>query len=126
MTRRTPSGQLAGAADGKAQKPPKEWRPKLGLLGPLTEANVEFARQEGFTNMILGASPRSTLDASTITDEKIEHVKDLLMNEDLTLTEIAYQLEYSSVAHIYAQFKKVKGLTPTYFKHLCADRLAAA
>ena len=60
MTRRTLMGTLAVAASVQAQKTPKEWKPKLGLLGPFTEANVEFARQEGFTNMILGASPRST------------------------------------------------------------------
>ena len=78
MTRRTLIGALAVAAAAPAQRPPKEWKPKLGLLGPFTEANVEFAHQEGFTNMILGASPGSPLDAKTITDEKIERVKAML------------------------------------------------
>jgi hypothetical protein len=37
----------------------REWKPKLGVLGPLAEANVKFAHQEGFTNMVLGADPES-------------------------------------------------------------------
>jgi AraC-like DNA-binding protein len=49
---------------------------------------------------------------------KIERVKELLVYNELTLTEIAYKLHYSSVAHLSAQFKKVTGLTPTFFKNL--------
>jgi len=49
---------------------------------------------------------------------KIEKVKELLVYNELNLTEIAFQMHYSSVAHISAQFKKVTGLTPTYFKKL--------
>jgi AraC-like DNA-binding protein len=49
---------------------------------------------------------------------KIERVKELLVYNELNLTEIAYQLHYSSVAHLSAQFKKVTGLTPTHFKEL--------
>jgi len=48
--------------------------------------------------------------------QKIERVKELLKYEDLTLTEIAYRLHYSSVAHLSYQFKKVTGLTPSQFK----------
>lgn len=47
---------------------------------------------------------------------KIERVKELLLYEDLTLTEIAYRLHYSSVAHLSNQFKKITGLTPSCFK----------
>lgn len=53
---------------------------------------------------------------------KIEKVKELLLYDELTLTEIAYQLHYSSVAHLSNQFKKVTGLTPTYFKELKQKR----
>jgi AraC-like DNA-binding protein len=49
---------------------------------------------------------------------KIEHVKELLLYDELTLTEISYRLNYSSVAHLSYQFKKVTGLTPTFFKQL--------
>jgi AraC-like DNA-binding protein len=47
---------------------------------------------------------------------KIERVKELLIYNDLSLTDIAYKLHFSSVAHLSAQFKKVTGLTPTLFK----------
>lgn len=53
---------------------------------------------------------------------KIERVKELLLYDELTLTEIAHKLHYSSVAHLSNQFKKVTGLTPTYFKELKEKR----
>lgn len=49
---------------------------------------------------------------------KIERVKELLIYDELNLTEISYLMNYSSVAHLSNQFKKVTGLTPTYFKQL--------
>jgi AraC-like DNA-binding protein len=49
---------------------------------------------------------------------KIERVKELLVYDELTLTEIAYKMHYSSVAHLCTQFKKVTGLTPSHFKSL--------
>jgi AraC-like DNA-binding protein len=49
---------------------------------------------------------------------KIERVKELLVYDELHLTEIAYKLHYSSVAHLSNQFKKVTGLTPSHFKQL--------
>lgn len=54
---------------------------------------------------------------------KIERVKDLLLYNELNLTEIAYKLNYSSVAHLSNQFKKITGLTPTFFKQLKNKRL---
>jgi AraC-like DNA-binding protein len=58
-----------------------------------------------------------------IIQHKIERVKELLLYNELTLTEIAYQLHYSSVAHLSNQFKKVTGVTPTYFKGLKKKRM---
>ena len=57
MTRRTVLSGLAAAAAAQAQQRPRpvEWKPRLGILGPFTEANVRFASEEGFTNMILAA-----------------------------------------------------------------------
>jgi AraC-like DNA-binding protein len=55
---------------------------------------------------------------------KIERVKELLVYDELNLTEIAYKLHYSSVAHLSNQFKKVTGLTPSYFKQLKNKRLS--
>jgi len=49
---------------------------------------------------------------------KIEKVKELLVYDELTLTEIAWKLHYSSVAHLSNQFKKITGLTPSHFKNL--------
>jgi AraC-like DNA-binding protein len=49
---------------------------------------------------------------------KIERVKELLIYDELTLTEISYRLSYSSVAHLSNQFKKVTGLTPSFYKQL--------
>ena len=49
---------------------------------------------------------------------KIEKVKELLVYDELSLTEIAYRLNYSSVAHLSNQFKKMTGLTPSHFKEL--------
>lgn len=49
---------------------------------------------------------------------KIERVKELLLYDELNLTQIANKLNYSSVAHLSTQFKKVMGLTPTSFKQL--------
>lgn len=49
---------------------------------------------------------------------KIERVKELLLYDELSLTEISYLMEYSSVSHLSSQFKKVTGLTPTYFKEI--------
>lgn len=50
--------------------------------------------------------------------QKIERVKELLVYDELTLSEISYQLNYSSVSHLSKQFKKVTGLTPSHYKQL--------
>jgi AraC-like DNA-binding protein len=49
---------------------------------------------------------------------KIERVKELLVYNEFNLTEIAYRMNYSSVAHLSSQFKKITGLTPSHFKKL--------
>ena len=56
---------------------------------------------------------------------KIERAKELLIYNQLTLTEIAEKLHYSNVAHLSNQFKKVTGLTPTFFKKMKHKRLTA-
>ena len=53
---------------------------------------------------------------------KIERVKELLLYEELNLTEISYKLNYSSVAHLSNQFKKVTGLSPSFYKQLKQKR----
>jgi AraC-like DNA-binding protein len=53
---------------------------------------------------------------------KIERVKELLLYDELNLTEISYKLHYSSVAHLSNQFKKITGLSPSFFKKLKKKR----
>ncbi|SFN20914.1 AraC-type DNA-binding protein [Algoriella xinjiangensis] len=54
--------------------------------------------------------------------QKIEKVKELLVYDELSLSEIALRLNYSSVAYLSNQFKKVTGLTPSYFKQIREDK----
>lgn len=60
-----------------------------------------------------------------IISHKIERVKELLVYDELTLTEIAHKLRYSGVSHLSNQFKKVTGLTPSHFKKLKNKRRTA-
>jgi len=53
---------------------------------------------------------------------KIEKVKELLLYDELNLTEISYRMHYSSVAHLSNQFKKVTGLSPSYYKKINQKR----
>jgi AraC-like DNA-binding protein len=57
-----------------------------------------------------------------IIQHKIERVKELLLYDELSLTQISYKLNYSSVAHLSNQFKKVTGLTPSHYKQLKEKR----
>jgi AraC-like DNA-binding protein len=54
--------------------------------------------------------------------QKIEKVKELLVYDELSLSEIAFQLNYSSVAYLSNQFKKVTGLTPSHFKQIREEK----
>ncbi|QCX54492.1 helix-turn-helix transcriptional regulator [Elizabethkingia sp. JS20170427COW] len=54
--------------------------------------------------------------------QKIERVKELLVYDELSLSEIAYRLHYSSVAYLSNQFKKVTGLSPSHFKKIGKDK----
>lgn len=54
--------------------------------------------------------------------QKIEHAKQLIVNDKLTLTEIAYRLSYSSVAHLSTQFKNTTGITPSQFQKIITKR----
>jgi len=58
-----------------------------------------------------------TIEQFTIT-HKIERVKELIIYDKLSITEIAWKLNYSSAAHLCNQFKKITGLTPSHFKKM--------
>lgn len=68
----------------------------------------------------------STIEGKTIEQffilSRIEKVKELLVYDQLSLTEISYQTGFSSVHHLSAQFKKVTGLTPSHFKRIAAEK----
>lgn len=54
--------------------------------------------------------------------QKIEKVKELLVYDEMSLSEISFQLKYSSVAYLFNQFKKVTGLTPSHFKQIKEEK----
>ena len=55
-------------------------------------------------------------------EQRIEKVKELLVYGEMTLSEISYELDYSSVAHLSNQFKKITGLTPSHFKQIGTNK----
>jgi len=71
----------------------------------------------GYLSSLFSESEGTTIEKYFIA-QKIERVKELLVYEEKTLSEIADELHYSSVAHLSNQFKRVTGLTPTYFRQL--------
>lgn len=89
MTRRNLIGSiaLAAAVEADAQRPVRaEWKPKLGVLGPFTEGNLEFVKQQGFTNMILAGTPGSTIDARKVTDEQLEKIKSTIAKSGVSVS----------------------------------------
>ena len=79
VSRRTLLSSLGAAAAVKAQRrEPREWKPRLGILGPYSDANLAFAREARFNNMILGATPRSALDAAALDDGRISKIKETI------------------------------------------------
>ena len=54
--------------------------------------------------------------------QKIERAKNLIIKDSLTLTEVAYKLNYSSVAHLSTQFKNITGITPSQFQRIISKR----
>jgi AraC family transcriptional regulator len=89
------------------------------------EIEEHFSISEYITNTIhkdYATASRLFSEVEAITIEqffilqKIEKVKELLTYNELTLSEISYQLGYNNVGHLSTQFKKITGLTPTNFK----------
>lgn len=91
----------------------------------------EERRHENFSHLIadelhmdynylsnLFSSMEGTTIEKYIILQRIEKVKELLVYDELTLSEIAWKLGYSSVHHLSAQFKKTTGLTPSHFKKI--------
>jgi AraC-like DNA-binding protein len=93
---------------------------------PLTIKFSEFLSQKINHDYTYLANLFSEVTGTTIEkffiSHKIERVKELLVYDELNLTEIAYLMHYSSVSHLSSQFKKVTGLTPSHFKELREKR----
>jgi sugar phosphate isomerase/epimerase len=105
MTRRTlVASAVAASALAQERRHPVEWKPRLGILAPFTEANVRFAHEEGFTNMILGAGRRSTLDPTTLTDQQIENIQQTLSREGIHVS--AFQAGHNHIAPDLEQRKE--------------------
>ena len=91
-----------------------EDRPKTNFSDFLSEKlNYDYTYLANLFSEVTGTTIEHFIIA-----HKIEKVKELLIYNELSLTEISYQLNYSSVAHLSNQFKKVTGLTPSFFKSL--------
>lgn len=74
--------------------------------------------QEYHTLSNLFSEVENTTIEKYFINQKIEKVKELIMYDELSLSEIAYSLNYSTVSHLSNQFKKVTGFSPTFFKNL--------
>lgn len=89
-----------------------EAAPKITFSEYLSE---KFHQDYSSLSKIFSEVQGVTIEQYVIT-QKIEKVKELLVYDELSLSQIALQLNYSSVSHLSKQFKKVTGLTPTHFK----------
>ncbi len=58
-------------------------------------------------------------------EQRVEKVKEMIVYDQLSLSEIAFALDYSSLAHLSAQFKKITGLTPSHFKKIGNSKMKA-
>ena len=93
--------------------------PKTNFSNYLSEKlNYDYTYLANLFSEVVG----TTIEHHIIA-HKIERVKELLIYDELNLTEIAFKLHYSSVAHLSNQFKKVTGLTTTHFKHIKHKRI---
>ena len=87
---------------------------KVNLSGYLSEKlNYDYTYLSNLFSEVKGI----TIEKFYLT-HKIERVKELIVYDELNLTEIAFKMHYSSVAHLSNQFKKITGLTPSHFKKL--------
>lgn len=88
---------------------------------PETNFSIYLSKKLGYDYTYL-SNLFSETEATTIEHfiliHKIERVKELIIYDELNLTEIAFKLHYSSVAHLSNQFKKITGLTPSFFRSL--------
>ena len=87
---------------------------KVNLSEYLSE---KLGHNYSFMSNLFSEVKGTTIESFFLT-HRIERIKELLMYDELSLTEIAYRLHFSSVAHLSNHFKKMTGLTPSQFKNL--------
>jgi len=98
-----------------------EQQPKINLSDYLSgKLNYDYT----YLANLFSDSQSETIEHFFL-NHKIERVKELLVYDEISLTEIAYKLHYSSVAHLSNQFKKMTGLTPSNYKDLKIKRRKA-
>lgn len=93
---------------------------------PKTNYSVYISQMLGYDYTYLSnmfAEVKGITLQNFIIIHRIEKVKELLLYNEINLTEISYRLQYSSVAHLSNQFKKITGLTPTFYKQLKQKRV---
>lgn len=81
----------------------------------------KLAKDYSYLSTLFSQVENITLEHYVIL-QKIERVKELIVYDELTLSEISYQLGYSSLQHLSNQFKKITGLTPSHFKKIGAEK----
>lgn len=91
---------------------------KVNLSGYISE---KLHHDYNYISNLFSDVEGSTIEKYFIS-QKIEKVKELLVYDEMTLNEIAFNMNYSSVAHLSAQFKKVTGLTPSHFKQIRTNK----
>jgi len=97
----------------------EEGRPNVNISDHLSKKlNYSY----GYLTAIFSEATYTSISHFMIL-QKVERIKDMLLNQNLTLTEISYQLGYSSVAYLSNQFKMVTGLTPTKFKDIIKKKI---
>ncbi|HUR09834.1 MAG TPA: AraC family transcriptional regulator [Flavitalea sp.] len=102
----------------KARNETNEKDAKLNLSNYLSD-NLHY--EYTYLSSLFSSVEGRTIENFFIT-ERIEKAKELLVYGEMNLSEIAYELEYSSVAHLSSQFKKITGLTPSHFKTIGARK----
>jgi AraC-like DNA-binding protein len=105
----------------KARNEAEESNNKIKLSEYLSQ---KLHHEYTYLSSLFSSVEGRTIEAFFI-EQRIEKAKELLIYGQLTLSQIAFDLDYSSVAHLSNQFKKITGLTPSYFKQIGAQKRKA-
>lgn len=111
--------RMSGLSEKIKQLVIKKARNEVGKKENKTKLSI-YLSQNLYHEYTYLSSLFSSIEGRTIEnyfiEQRIEKVKELLVYKEMTLSDISFELEYSSVAHLSNQFKKITGLTPSHFK----------